>query len=80
MRRCRDCGGEIDELRNLRPICDECFDLRLTVVRAQREGGITPDEFAQVQKAFRSRGGSAAKRVRTVLGDFLADIDADRSN
>ena len=65
--RCRDCGERGREIKRPNPIradiCDECWNLRVLLVQAMKEGRISQGDFSRYQRS-RSR----AKVARILLG------------
>ena len=64
---CRDCAGRLTDIqranRNRPDVCDHCWDNRLWLSHARRDGTITNEQFGVVQKLLYNGRGKARAAI-----------------
>ncbi len=67
--KCNDCGKPDYTPSNSRgDVCVDCMELRGQLIKAVATGGITPAEFARIQKKLRGRSHNGAAAILQSLG------------
>lgn len=80
--KCHDCGTkDYVCVKSKRPdVCDDCMELRLSMVRAMASGQVTPEQVRKTQKAMAGdifRKGHGSKSMRKALEQANQPIEGE---
>ena len=65
---CSDCNGTVEDFfKHKVNICDACWDNRLNVIKAYKDGVISQEQFTKFQKAIQGRSFRAPLVAKELL-------------